>query len=144
MLQQGHVGSEKDLIFYGNKQSTTGAVIHSGDNLTGEGAGDDETILVALSKVPTDVDRIAFAVTIYDAETRVQNFGMVENAYIRILNQDSGEELCRFDLGEDFSTETALVAGELYRHGDEWKFNAVGSGFSGGLPALCAQYGIQV
>lgn len=94
--------------------------------------------------MPAAVDRIAFTVTIYDADARVQNFGMVENAYIRILNQDSGEELCRFDLGEDFSTETAVVAGELYRYGDEWKFSAVGSGFSGGLPALCAQYGIQV
>lgn len=121
-----------------------GSVHYSGDNRTGEGSGDDETMLVDLGKIPATVDRISFSATIYDAETRIQNFGMVENAYIRILDQDSGEELCRYDLGEDFSTETAIVAGELYRHNGEWKFNAVGSGFSGGLRTLCAQYGINV
>lgn len=144
LLTSGKAAAESDFVFYGNASDAAGAVHYSGDNRTGEGSGDDESMLVDLTKIPATVDRISFAATIYDADTRIQNFGMVENAYIRILDQDTGEELCRYDLGEDFSTETAIVAGELYRHNGEWKFNAVGSGFSGGLRSLCSQYGINV
>ena len=113
-------------------------------NLTGEGDGDDEQIRVDLSLVPANITKIAFTVTIYDAEVRRQNFGQVNNAFIRIYNEETGEELLRYDLGEDFSIETAAVFGELYKSGDEWKFNAIGSGYQGGLAALCANYGIDV
>ena len=119
-------------------------MVHQGDNLTGEGEGDDEQIIVDLSKVPVDVTRIAFTATIYDAEERKQNFGQVSNAYIRVVDTANNNELIRYDLGEDFSIETAVVVGELYRNGSEWKFNAVGSGFQGGLTALCGNYGIDV
>ena len=114
-----------------------------GDNLTGEGEGDDEQIQVDLTKIPDSIDKIAFTVTIYEAEQRRQNFGQVSNAYIRIVDRDTNKELIRYDLGEDFSIETAIVVGEIYRHGGGWKFNAVGSGFQGGLAALCANYGIE-
>ena len=122
----------------------SGSVKHMGDNLTGEGDGDDEQILIDLSKVPSNVEKIAFTVTIYDADQRRQNFGQVSNAYIRIVDDATNTELIRYDLGEDFSIETAVVVGELYRHNGEWKFNAIGSGFQGGLAALCAHYGIDV
>ena len=115
-----------------------------GDNLTGDGDGDDEQIQIDLSKVPADIQKIAFTVTIYDAENRHQNFGQVSNAFIRLVDEASGTELIRYDLGEDFSIETAVVVGELYRHNGEWKFNAIGSGFQGGLAALCGHYGIEV
>ena len=115
-----------------------------GDNLTGEGEGDDEQIKVNLSAVPANIAKIVFTVTIYDAETRRQNFGQVSNAFIRIYNEDTGEEMLRYDLGEDFSIETAAVFGELYKNGSEWKFNAIGSGYQGGLAALCANYGVDV
>lgn len=138
----GKVKNQNDFIFYGNLNYTSGAVIHKGDNLTGSGNGDDEQILIDLSKVPTDVQKIDFTVTIYQAEERRQNFGQVSNAYIRVMD-DSNKELIRYDLGEDFSIETAVVVGELYRNGSEWKFNAIGSGFQGGLKALCANYGID-
>lgn len=131
------------FVFYGNLRHPSGAVEHMGDNLTGEGEGDDEQIKVDLAKVPDMIDKIAFTVTIYDAEQRRQNFGQVSNAYIRILDSDTGSELIRYDLGEDFSIETAIVVGEIYRHGGGWKFNAVGSGFQGGLAALCANFGIE-
>ena len=114
-----------------------------GDNLTGEGEGDDEQIKVDLSKIPANIARIAFTVTIYDADKRRQNFGQVSNSFIRIVDDVTGAELIRYDLGEDFSIETAVVVGELYRHGGEWKFNAIGSGFQGGLAALCGHYGID-
>ena len=114
-----------------------------GDNRTGEGEGDDEVINIKLDKVPDDYESIAVTVTIYDAESRLQNFGMVENAYVRVVDADTGEELMRFDLSEDFSTETAIVVAEIYRHNGEWKFKAVGSGYNGGLAALCRQYGID-
>ena len=117
---------------------------HLGDNLTGDGDGDDEQIKIDLSKVPENVSRIAFTVTIYDAETRRQNFGQVQNAFIRIVDESNGQELMRYDLGEDFSIETAVVFGELYKNNGEWKFNAIGSGYLGGLAALCASYGIGV
>ena len=115
-----------------------------GDNLTGAGDGDDEQIKVDLSLVPGDVTKIAFTVTIYEAEARRQNFGQVNNAFIRIYNEENGEEMLRYDLGEDFSIETAAVFGELYKNGDEWKFNAIGSGYQGGLAALCANFGVDV
>ena len=119
-------------------------VKHMGDNLTGEGDGDDEQIQIDLSKIPANISKVAFTVTIYDAETRRQNFGQVSNAFIRIVDETTNQELIRYDLGEDFSIETAVVVGELYRHDGEWKFNAIGSGFQGGLAALCGHYGIDV
>ena len=115
-----------------------------GDNLTGAGEGDDEQIKVDLSKLPGNADKVAFTVTIYDAEARKQNFGQVSNAFIHILDEANGKELIRYDLGEDFSVETAVVVGELYRQAGEWKFNAIGSGFKGGLKALCQNFGVNV
>ncbi len=139
----GKCPTEKEFIFYGNLEHASGAVKHMGDNLTGEGDGDDEQIEVDLSLVPANIEKIAFTVTIYDAENRHQNFGQVSNAYCRIVDENTNEELIRFDLGEDFSIETAVVVGELYKHNGEWKFNAIGSGFQGGLAALCGHYGID-
>ena len=141
--ESGKVTSSGDFVFYGNLRHSSGAVEHLGDNLTGEGAGDDEQIRIDLTKVPANIQRIAFTVTIYEAESRRQNFGMVNNAFIRIVDQATGTELIRYDLAEDFSIETAIVVGELYRHSGEWKFNAIGSGFQGGLAALCGHYGID-
>ncbi len=140
----GKCTTDKDFIFYGNLEHTSGAVKHMGDNLTGEGDGDDEQVQIDLSKIPANVDKIAFTVTIYDAESRRQNFGQVSNAFIRIVDESTNQELIRYDLGEDFSIETAVVVGELYRNNGEWKFNAIGSGFQGGLAALCGHYGIDV
>ena len=140
----GKCPTEKEFVFYGNLEHPRGAVKHQGDNLTGEGDGDDEQIFVDLKAIPESVDKIAFTVTIYEAQERRQNFGQVSNAYIRIVDEDTNQELIRYDLGEDFSIETAIVVGELYRHNGEWKFNAIGSGFQGGLAALCGHYGIQV
>ena len=141
--ESGKVTSSGDFVFYGNLRHSSGAVEHLGDNLTGEGAGDDEQIRIDLTKVPANIQRIAFTVTIYEAESRRQNFGQVSNAFIRIVDQATGTELIRYDLAEDFSIETAIVVGELYRHSGEWKFNAIGSGFQGGLAALCGHYGID-
>ena len=140
----GKCPTEKEFVFYGNLEHPSGAVKHQGDNLTGEGDGDDEQIFVDLKAIPESVDKIAFTVTIYEAQEIRQNFGQVSNAYIRIVDEDTNQELIRYDLGEDFSIETAIVVGELYRHNGEWKFNAIGSGFQGGLAALCGHYGIQV
>ena len=140
----GKCPSEKEFIFYGNLEHASGAVKHLGDNLTGEGEGDDEQIQIDLSQIPANIDKIAFTVTIYDADTRHQNFGQVSNSFIRIVDESNNTELIRFDLGEDFSIETAVVVGELYRNAGEWKFNAIGSGFQGGLAALCGHYGIEV
>lgn len=140
----GKCPTEKEFVFYGNLEHPSGAVKHQGDNLTGEGDGDDEQIFVDLKAIPESVDKIAFTVTIYEAQERRQNFGQVSNAYIRIVDEDTNQELIRYDLGEDFSIETAIVVGELYRHNGEWKFNAIGSGFQSGLAALCGHYGIQV
>ena len=140
----GKCPTEKEFVFYGNLEHPSGAVKHQGDNLTGEGDGDDEQIFVDLKAITESVDKIAFTVTIYEAQERRQNFGQVSNAYIRIVDEDTNQELIRYDLGEDFSIETAIVVGELYRHNGEWKFNAIGSGFQGGLAALCGHYGIQV
>ena len=140
----GKCPTEKEFIFYSNLEHPSESVKHMVDNLTGEGEGDDEQIEVDLSKVPANIERIAFTVTIYDADVRRQNFGQVQNAYIHIQDMVSGADLIRYDLGEDFSIETAIVVGELYRHNGEWKFNAIGSGFQGGLAALCGHYGIEV
>lgn len=142
--EDGKVASDADFVFYNNLKGGNGSVEHKGDNRTGEGEGDDEQIAIDLSNVPESIKKIDFTVTIHDAEQRRQNFGQVSNSYIRIVNADSNEELIRYDLGEDFSIETAVVVGELYRHGAEWKFNAIGSGFQGGLAALCNNFGINV
>jgi len=140
----GKVTCDEDFVFYNNLLHPSKSVEHTGDNLTGEGEGDDEVIKVDLSKVPANISKIDFTVTIYDAETRGQNFGQVSNAYIHVLDEANGQELIRFDLGEDFSVETAIVVGELYRHNGEWKFNAIGSGFAGGLYALGKNFGVNV
>ena len=140
----GKVADSNDFVFYSNLTHPSGSVVHQGDNLTGVGDGDDEQIKVDLSKVPDNITKIAFTVTIYEAEQRRQNFGQVSNAFIRIYNEETGEEMIRYDLGEDFSIETAAVFGELYKNGGEWKFNAMGQGFQGGLAALCANFGVDV
>ena len=145
----GKCPTEKEFIFYGNLKHASESVEHMGDNLTGEGEGDDEQIMVDLTKVPANVERIAFTVTIYEAEERRQNFGQVSNAFVRVCKRNSdddmnGEEMLRYDLMEEFSIETALVVCELYRYNGEWKFNAVGAGYSGGLEALCRAYGVNV
>ena len=140
----GKVNSDDDFVFYGNLKHVSGSVEHLGDNLTGAGSGDDEQIKIDLSKVPDNVEKIDFTVTIYEADTRNQNFGQVENAFIRVVNSASGEELIRYDLSEDFSVETAVIVGELYRNKGEWKFNAVGSGFEGGLAALGRNFGVSL
>lgn len=139
----GKALSDKSFIFYNNLQSEDGSVVHTGDNRTGDGDGDDEQLLVNLQQVPSGVHRVVFTVTIHDAEARNQNFGQVSNAFIRIVNDETHEEIVRYDLGEDFSIETALVVGEIYRHGNEWKFNAIGSGFQGGLASLITEFGLS-
>ncbi|MCY9192308.1 TerD family protein [Bacillus spizizenii] len=136
--------NDLDFVFYNNLEHPSGGVIHTGDNRTGEGDGDDEQIIVDFSKIPAHIEKIGITVTIHDAEARSQNFGQVSNAFVRVVDEETQDELLRFDLGEDFSIETAVVVCELYRHGGEWKFNAIGSGFSGGLAALCRNYGLQV
>lgn len=144
LTDSGKVSSQGDFVFFGNLTHSSGSVQHMGDNLTGAGEGDDEQIRVDLSAVPAGISKVTFTVTIYEAEQRHQNFGQVSNAFIRIYNEDSGEELLRYDLGEDFSIETAVVFGELYKNGNEWKFNAIGSGYQGGLAALCENFGVDV
>ena len=138
------VRGETDFIFYNQTRSPEGSVEHTGDNRTGEGDGDDEAVKINLAKIPTDVQKIAITVTIHDAESRGQNFGQVQNAFIRVVNDQTNVEIVRFDLNEDYSTETAMIFGELYRHNGEWKFRAVGQGYNGGLRAMCGQYGISI
>jgi len=140
----GKVTSDEDFVFYNNLKHKSGSVEHMGDNLTGAGEGDDEEIKIDLEKVPANIEKIDFTVTIYDAEARKQTFGQVSNAYIRVVDDVTQQELIRYDLGEDFSVETAVVVGEIYRHNGEWKFNAIGSGWSGGLAALGRNYGVNV
>ena len=140
----GKVLSDGDFVFYNNKNHASGSVIHLGDNTTGVGDGDDEQIKVALDKVPAEIEKVTFTVTIHQAMERQQNFGQVENSYIRVLDEANGTELIRYDLGEDFSIETAIVVAEIYRHNGEWKFNALGSGFQGGLQALCNNFGVNI
>lgn len=140
----GKVRSDNDFCFFNNKVVADGAVQHAGDNTTGVGAGDDEVIRVELAKIPADLDKVVFTVTIYDAETRKQNFGQVSHAYIRIINEENGQEIARYDLSEDASIETAMIFGEIYRIGGEWKFKAVGQGFAGGLAPLAKSFGVNV
>ncbi|HYW14664.1 MAG TPA: TerD family protein [Allosphingosinicella sp.] len=142
--ESGKVRNDQDFIYFNNLSGAGGAVVHQGDNLTGEGEGDDEVVVVSLSQLPQDVARITFAVTIYEAEQRKQNFGMVSNAFIRVVNGDGGTEIARYDLSEDASTETAMIFGELYRHSGEWKFKAIGQGFAGGLGPLARSMGVNV
>lgn len=140
----GKVRSDADFIFYNQLKSGCGSVQHTGDNQTGAGEGDDETIMIDLGRVPPDVQKISFTVTIHEAETRKQNFGQVNNAYIRLVNAETNVEVARYDLAEDASTETAMIFGELYRHSGEWRFTAVGQGYAGGLTAMCRQYGMNL
>ncbi len=142
--EDGKVRADNDFIFFNNLKSVDGSVEHTGDNRTGAGDGDDETIKVDLTKVPADVNKIIFCAVIYDGQARNQNFGQVSNAYIRIVNAQGGSEVARYDLSEDGSTETAMIFGELYKHNGEWKFRAVGQGFAGGLGPLASSYGVAV
>ncbi len=142
--ESGRVLSDAHFVFFNNLLSPDGSVEHKGDNLTGEGEGDDEAVEVKLALVPAEVTRIVFPVTIYDAATRQQNFGQVRNAFIRVVNAQSSVELARFDLAEDYSVETALIFGELYRNGAEWKFRAVGQGYTEGLAGIARDYGVNV
>ena len=140
----GKVRSDSDFIFYNQMRSVCGSVEHTGDNQTGAGEGDDEALIVLLEKVPADIQRIIFTVTIHEAEQRKQNFGQVSHAFVRIVNKESGQEVTRYDLSEDASIETAMIFGEIYRHNSEWKFRAVGQGYAGGLAALARQFGINL
>ncbi|MFC5906331.1 TerD family protein [Streptacidiphilus monticola] len=142
--ENGKVLSDKDFVFYNNLKSADGSVEHTGDNLTGEGEGDDEVVKVNLAAVPAAVSKIVFPVSIYDAENRAQNFGQVRNAFIRVVNQAGGAEIARYDLSEDASTETAMIFGELYRNGAEWKFRAIGQGYASGLRGIAQDYGVNV
>lgn len=142
--ENGKVLSDNHFIFYNNKTSPDGSVEHTGDNRTGEGEGDDEAVKVDLSKVPTDVKKLVFAVTIHEAAARNQNFGQVANAFMRVVSQEGGSEVARYDLSEDYSVETAMIFGELYRHNDEWKFKAIGAGFEGGLGPLASTHGVSI
>jgi tellurium resistance protein TerD len=140
----GKVSSDQHFIFFNNLKSPDGSVEHTGDNLTGEGEGDDEQVKVNLAGVPADIDKITFPVSIYEAESRQQSFGQVRNAFIRVVNQADNNEIARYDLSEDASTETAMVFGELYRHGAEWKFRAVGQGYASGLRGIAQDFGVNV
>jgi len=140
----GKVVTDKHFVFFNNLKSPDGSVEHTGDNLTGEGEGDDEAIKVSLATVPPEVDKIVFPVSIYDGETRQQSFGQVRNAFIRVVNQAGGAEIARYDLTEDASTETAMVFGELYRNGAEWKFRAVGQGYASGLRGIAQDFGVTL
>ena len=140
----GKVRTDSDFIFFNNLKSADGSVVHQGDNRTGEGDGDDEKLSVDLTKLPSNVAKVIFAVTIYEGQARKQNFGQVGSAYIRVVNDSNGSEVARYDLSEDSSTETAMVFGELYRNGTEWKFRAIGQGFAGGLGPLASSYGVSV
>ncbi|MFJ2439602.1 TerD family protein [Streptomyces sp. NPDC087658] len=142
--ESGKVASDRHFVFYNNLTSPDGSVEHTGDNLTGEGEGDDETVKVNLAAIPADISRIVFPVSIHDAGSRGQSFGQVRNAYIRVVNQSGGAELARYDLSEDASTETAMVFGELYRNGAEWKFRAIGQGYASGLAGIASDYGVGV
>lgn len=143
LTSAGKVRGDADFIFYNNLKSTDGSVMHTGDNRTGEGDGDDEALKIKLDQIPAEVDKIVFVVTIHDATVRRQSFGQVSGAFIRLVNDDNHQEVARYDLTEDASTETAMLFGELYRHNTEWKFRAVGQGYAGGLSSVCAQYGIN-
>ncbi|OYO25690.1 TerD family protein [Janthinobacterium sp. PC23-8] len=143
LKNDGKVRGDSDFIFYNNLKSTDGSVVHTGDNQTGEGEGDDERIEIDLSRVPGDIERISITVTIHDADARRQNFGMVSKAFIRCLNAEGEREIARYDLSEDSSTETAMIFGEIYRYNGEWKFKAIGQGFNGGLGPLARSFGVN-
>ena len=143
LKSDGKVRGDSDFIFYNNLKSTDGSVVHTGDNTTGEGDGDDERIEIDLSRVPADIDRVSITVTIHDADARRQNFGMVSKAFIRCLNAEGEKEIARYDLSEDSSTETAMIFGEIYRYNGEWKFKAIGQGFNGGLGPLARSFGVD-
>ncbi|GAC84926.1 TerD family protein [Gordonia paraffinivorans] len=136
--------SDQHFVFFNNLRSPDGSIEHTGDNLTGEGEGDDEVINVDLASVPPEIDTIVFPVSIYDADARGQSFGQVRNAFIRVVNRANGSEIARYDLTEDASTETAMVFGEVYRHGAEWKFRAVGQGYASGLAGIARDFGVNV
>lgn len=142
--EDGKVRDDSDFVFYNNAKSSDGSIEHTGDNTTGEGEGDDEQIKANLNGIPAEIAKIAFGVTIHDAEGRNQNFGMIQEAFIRVVNAADNKEIVRYDLSEDFSTETAIIFGEIYRHGSEWKFKAVGQGFAGGLGPLAKNYGVNI
>lgn len=139
----GKVRTEADFCFYGQMNVAGGAVVHQGDNRTGEGEGDDEQVQITLSKLPADIDKVAIVVTIHEGDKKGQTFGQVSNAFIRLVDEATGKEVVRYDLSEDASVETAMILGEVYRHGTDWKFRAVGQGFAGGLAPLCANYGVN-
>ncbi len=143
LKSDGKVRGDSDFIFYNNLKSTDGSVVHTGDNTTGEGDGDDERIEIDLSRVPADIDRVSITVTIHDADARRQNFGMVSKAFIRCLNAEGEKEIARYDLSEDSSTEPAMIFGEIYRYNGEWKFKAIGQGFNGGLGPLARSFGVN-
>lgn len=140
----GKLSSNSDVIFYHNLKHSSGAVMHCGDNLTGAGEGDDEQIIVELKKIPENYERIVFVVTIYQAKERNQHFGMIKNAFIRIVDSSTGNEMFKYDLSENYDGRTAMIFGEIYRHNGEWKFSAVGAGYQGGLAALCKSFGVNV
>jgi tellurium resistance protein TerD len=140
----GMVLSDKHFVFFNNMKSVDGSVEHAGDNLTGKGEGDDETIKVDLAVVPAEVDKIVFPVSIHEGETRAQNFGQVRNAFIRVVNQADNVEITRYDLSEEAATETAMIFGELYRNGEEWKFRAVGQGYASGLAGIAKDFGVSL
>ncbi|MDP2829804.1 MAG: TerD family protein [Sulfuricellaceae bacterium] len=140
----GKVRSDADFIFYNQAKSSDGSVQHSGDNRTGAGDGDDESLTIELDKVPVDVDKIAVCVTIHDGEAKRQNFGMISGAYIRCVDSGTSTEVARFDLSEDYSVETAMIFGEIYRSSGEWKFKAIGQGFKGGLAPLATNFGVKI
>ncbi|MEG0134180.1 MAG: TerD family protein [Romboutsia sp.] len=142
--KSGRVERDDDFIFYNNLKHISGSIEHLGDNRTGEGDGDDEEILMSLDKIPNHIEKVAITVTIHEAQERRQNFGQVNNSYVRVLNSDNEQDVLRYDLGEEFSIETAITVCEIYRYNGEWKFSAVGSGFEGGLEALCKNYGLDV
>lgn len=144
LKNDGKVRTDADFIFYNQLRSSCGSVEHTGDNLTGQGDGDDESLILQLHKIPLDIERVAIAVTIHDAEARKQNFGQVSNAFMRVVNKDTGTEIARYDLTEDASIETAMIFGEIYRHNGEWKFKAVGQGYAGGLAPLARHFGINL
>lgn len=144
LAKNGKVRNDEDMIFYNKLVSNCGSITHTGDNRTGDGDGDDEAIIIELDKVPETVEKIAITVTIDDAVARNQNFGQVSDAFIRVVNEESGVEICRFDLSEDYSTETAMIFGEIYKHNNEWKFKAVGQGFEDGLEKMCSMFGVNV
>jgi tellurium resistance protein TerD len=144
LKENGKVRTDSDFIFYNQMRSTCGSIEHTGDNRTGAGDGDDEQIVVLLDRIPADIHRVVFTVTIHDADARRQNFGQISSAYVRVINQETNAEVARYDLSEDASIETAMIFGEIYRYGGEWKFKAVGQGYAGGLGPLASQYGVNV